>query len=75
MTSLFEDSRAFLHIDYRLVDPNYVPPKDEFRRKDNEDESAVSTLLEEEPYPFFHIDYRLDKPRKSEIMEDADKRL
>lgn len=65
MTSPFEDCRAFLHIDYRLVDSNCVPSKDEFRRKDNENEGAVSTLSEEKPHSFFHIDYRLDKPRKS----------
>lgn len=65
--------RAFPHIDYHLDDPNYVPAKDEFRRKNNEDEGAVSTLLEEEPYPFFHMDYRLDKPRKSEKAEDESK--
>lgn len=75
MTSPFKDCRTFLHMDYRLDDPNYVPAKDESRRKDDKNEGAVSTFLEEEPYPFFHMDYRLDKPKKSERMEDADKRL
>lgn len=65
MTSPFEDCCAFLHMDYCLDDPNYVPVKDESRRKDDKDEGAVSTFLEEEPYPFFHMDYRLDKQRKS----------
>ena len=46
-----------------MDDPNYVPVKDESRRKDDKDEGAVSTFLEEEPYPFFHMDYRLDMTR------------
>lgn len=71
----FEDGCAFLHTDYRLDNPNYVPPEDKSRRKDDENEGAVSTLSEEEPHPFFHIDYRLDKPRKSERMKDTDKSL
>lgn len=29
MTSPFKDCRTFLHMDYRLDDPNYVPAKDE----------------------------------------------
>ena len=30
----FEDGCAFLHTDYRLDNPNYVPPEDKSRRKD-----------------------------------------
>lgn len=65
MTSPFKDCRTFLHMDCRLDDPNYVPAKDKSRRKDDKNEGAVSTFLEEEPYQFFHMDYRLDMPRKS----------
>lgn len=73
MTALFENDRAFLHMNYRLDDPDYVPSKDEIKRSDDNDENTVDALLEKDLYPFRYKDCRLNKARKNKETDDTNK--